>query len=118
MSVARSVLGRSLQSAVRTPRAAAVTQALRLYTTESKNLKREIISEKQVPVTAFQPDGPSSLGGTSTPHHLKVPVGSVKSDAAAEPTPALTPLSQDLYAKLPATVQKMTVMGKVVIVTG
>lgn len=111
----RSTTLRSVRSAIRTPRTGPIS--FRAFATESKTLKREIISEKQVPVTAFKPDGTNSVGGTSTPHHFNIPVGA-KSGNVAEPTEAVIPLTRAIYEKLPATLQKMTVMDKVVIVTG
>lgn len=105
----------ALRAAFRTVR---VAPTFRAFATESKALKREIISEKQIPVTAFKPDGPSSHGGIATPLHFKIPVGGAKLDPVAEQPQAVTPLSKAMYAKLPATLQKMTVMDKVIIVTG
>lgn len=116
MSVARSSLVRSLQTAARRSPLAA-PKAVRAFASESKNLKREIISEKQIPVTAFKPDGANASTGTSQPHHFTIPVGRGEKQAA-EPSSAVTPLTPAMYAKLPSTLQKMTVMGKVVIVTG
>lgn len=116
MSLARSSLVRSIaQLGRRAPVTTSKAVVARYYATESKNLKREIISEKQVPVTAFKPDSANSTGST-TPHHFTIPV--VASKPVAEPTEAVTPLTHAAYAQLPATLKKMTVFGKIVIVTG
>lgn len=118
MSVARTTIGRTLHQAARRAPVGGVAVTFRAYATESKNLKREIVSEKAIPVTAFKDASANSTSpGTASPVHFTIPVRGSK-PAAESPSLPVTPLTKDLFSRLPPTVQKMTVMGKVVIVTG
>lgn len=85
--------------------------AARSMATESKSLKREI-SEK-VPATIFDAENASNA-----PQHVSLPVGAKSAPAAVESVASVTPLTQAIFDKLPASLQKMTVMHKVVIITG
>ncbi|KAL1868037.1 hypothetical protein VTK73DRAFT_3884 [Phialemonium thermophilum] len=92
------------------------------FSTSALRLKSEVIKETEVPVSVYSPDG-RGIGSSNSDHHFSIPVR----PAAAAPPPAepaseevekLTPLSPKVYAQMPATMQKMSIMGKVVIITG
>ena len=69
----------------------------------------------EIPVSNYAPGAKSASGS--------IPVN--RASAAGKPAPIdaeedgdVTPLSQQVYSTMPPTMQKMSVMGKVVIVTG
>ena len=117
MSAIRSGLVRATKVATRS---AIFTQAARPLSTTARLYKREIISEKEIPVSSYTPDGKGSLTGSAAGEQYSIPVRrdptiEVQSETAEE---KVTPLTKAVYEKMPPTMQKMTVYGKVVIVTG
>ena len=73
--------------------------------------KREVIAEKQIPAAEYKDHGAKR---TTIP---------VRDDPDVEvPKPeepkVVKPLSREMYEKLPKALQKLTVMDKVVIITG
>jgi hypothetical protein len=118
MSAIRPVLVLAAKTAARRP--AVYTQAARTLGTAATLKKREVIAEKEVPVSSYTPDGRGTLSGSSHGQQYSIPV---RKDPKVE-VPAeghvdrVVPLTQGAFQRLPATLQKMTVMGKVVIVTG
>jgi hypothetical protein len=117
MSGIRSGLVRATRVA---SRSSVFTQAARPISTTARLYKREIISEKQIPVSSYTPDAKGSLTGSATGEHYTIPVRPdpevvVPGEVEVE---TVTPMSQQVYDSLPPTMQKMSVFGKVVIVTG
>lgn len=87
-------------------------KAARPLTTSARLYQREIIAEKEIPIASYTDD--------KQPVRTSIPV---RDDPEIEvPVEAgevnVKPLNRALYAKLPNTMQKMSVMDKVVIVTG
>lgn len=80
--------------------------------------KSEVVKETEVPVSVYNPDGKGVATGTSD--HFSIPVKpSARNQAAAEePEDVVTPLQDKVYRQMPRTMQKMSVMGKVIIITG
>lgn len=111
--------------AVRATRAATPALAQRASLTQraafslsAYRAKSEVIKETEVPVSVYSPDSKGVASANSD--HFSIPVRQT-SFPAREPAPdkdAVTPLSSKLYSQLPATMQKMTVMGKVIVITG
>jgi hypothetical protein len=101
-------------------RPAVYTQTARALGTAATLKKREVIAEKEVPVSSYTPDGRGTMSGTSHGQQYSIPVRKdpkveVPSEDHAD---RVVPLTQSAFQRLPATLKKMTVMGKVVIVTG
>lgn len=117
MSAIRSGLALATKAAARRP--AIYAQATRTLTTAGPLKKREVIAEKEVPVSSYTPDARGTLSGSSRDHY-SIPV---RKDPKVE-VPAenngdkVVPLTRAAFQRMPATLQKMTVMDKVVIITG
>lgn len=118
MSVARSGLVFAARVAARRP--ALSFQAVRTLNTAAPLKKREVIAEKEVPVSSYTPDGRGTMSGSSHGQQYSIPVRKdPKVEVPVEDhADRVVPLTQAGFHRLPATLQKMTVMGKVVIVTG
>lgn len=110
MSAIRTSFARASRAATRSN--LVFVKAARPLTTSARLYQREIIAEKKIPIASFTDD--KEAVRTSIPvrddPEIEVPVevGEVN----------VKPLSREIYDKLPITMQKMTVMDKVVIVTG
>lgn len=82
--------------------------------------KSEVIKETEIPVSVYTPDAKGTNQATSD--HSSIPVRrnpqGPPPDVEEEPMRKITPLSDEAYAKMPATMQKMTVKDKVIIITG
>lgn len=109
MSAIRTSVFRAAAAATRP-----ATMAARPLSTSARLLRREVIAEKQIPVSSYA--DPES----HAPQRSTIPV---RNDPEIE-VPAeeaglrAAPLSKALFSKLPKSIQKQTVMDKVVIVTG
>jgi len=105
----RPIMARSV--AVATNRHAA-------FSLSARRLKSEIIKETEVPVTVYNPDAKGVASATSD--HFSIPVKPTPTthEPVADETGQLTPLDEKVYKQMPHTLQKMSVMGKVIIVTG
>ncbi|KAL1838704.1 hypothetical protein VTJ49DRAFT_2294 [Mycothermus thermophilus] len=82
--------------------------------------KSSVIKETEVPVSVYSPDAKGVASSNSD--HFSIPVNPA-AIPAQEPGPdpedaPITPLQDNLYHRLPRTLQNMTVHGKVIIVTG
>ena len=90
------------------------------FSVSARRMKSEVIKETEVPVTVYSPDHKGVASGNSA-DHFSIPV---KNAAAAAPEPiaeeedAVTPLQDKVYRQMPRTLQKMSVHGKVIIITG
>lgn len=89
------------------------------FNVSASRKKSEVIKETEVPVSVYSPDAKGVASSNSD--HFKIPV-----QPAAQPAPvapaeeddAVTPLQDKVYRQMPRTLQKMSVMGKVIIITG
>lgn len=73
--------------------------------------KREVIAEKQIPVAEYV---------NNSPKHTSIPVRDdpdVEVPIPEEPK-TVKPITREMYEKLPKALQKLTVMDKVIIITG
>ncbi|KAF7891752.1 hypothetical protein EAF00_008054 [Botryotinia globosa] len=87
-------------------------QAVRAFTTTPQANDYEAIHEKEIPATKFQPG--------SGAERVTIPVeeAALAAAAAKEAVDVVTPLTQSAYKGMTPTMQKMSLMGKVVVVTG
>jgi len=90
------------------------------FAVSARRLKSEVIKETEVPVSVYNPDG---KGVSSSSDHFSIPVKEnykPAQDPVAEPEESdqVSPLEEEVYSRMPHTLQKMTVMGKVIIITG
>lgn len=121
MSAIRSGLVRATKVAAR---GSVFTQAARPLSTTARLAKREIISEREIPVSSYTPDARGSISGSASgevgEHYVlpvrRDPVIEVQNNSADEDR--VQPMSKRVYDAMPSTMQKMSVMGKVVIITG
>lgn len=101
------------RAAARATRPAAM--AARPLSTSARMMRREVIAEKQIPVSSYA-DPESHVAQRST-----IPVrNDPEIEQPADETAGLRapPLTKAQFNKLPKSIQKQTVMDKVVIVTG
>ncbi|KAI1079979.1 NAD(P)-binding protein [Whalleya microplaca] len=97
----------------------ALPAAQRCFQKTSMRFKSDVVRETEVPVSVYSPD--SKGAGTSTSDHFSIPVN--REDAKPKPFPPaedteVTPLTKSVHKTLPPTMQKMSIMDKVVIITG
>ncbi len=107
-----------LASASRTPVFRAIP-AQRAFSISAARSKNDVVAETEVPVSVYSPDSTGAAGSTSD--HFSIPVN--RDDAKPKPFPPeedadIIPLTRKVYRDMPPMMQKMTVMDKVVIVTG
>jgi len=111
MSAVRSSFVRASRAVTRSN--LTFVKTARPLATSARLYQREIIAEKEIPTASFITDDKqpvrTSIHVRDDPE-IEVPVEVDEVN--------VKPLSRDLYQKLPNTMQKMTVMDKVVIVTG
>ncbi len=99
-----------------------VMMSRRAFTGNTSQLKKtEVIKETEVPVSVYTPDSKGVASANSD--HFSIPV-----TPSTPPSPVITPheveekdmvtLDAKLYRQMPPTLQKMSVMGKVIVVTG
>lgn len=109
-----------LISAPRTSAPRAISAAARAFTKSASRFDRsDVVQETEIPVTSY---GADSKGQAGTTEHFSIPV----SRENAKPTPIdqgheneeVQPLTKKVYDTMPPTMQKMSIMDKVVIVTG
>jgi len=82
----------------------------------ASRLKSEVIKETEVPVSVYSPD--SKNAGSSASSHHTIPVKRPTEPVVEAEEDAVEPLTNKVYQQMPRTLQKMSVMGKVIIVTG
>lgn len=102
------------------PRASVPSVAQRACLSYSApRLKSEVIKESEVPVSVYSPDHKGIASSNSD--HFSIPVKNAAppaTESAPEDADAVTPLQEKVYRQMPRTLQKMSVHGKVIIVTG
>lgn len=79
--------------------------------------KSEVIKETEVPVSVYSPDSKGTASASSD--HFTIPVKN--NSRPLEPAPEeeeVVPLQDKVYSQMPRTLQKMSVHGKVIIITG
>lgn len=88
------------------------------FSVSAGRLKSEVIKETEVPVSVYNPDAKGVASSSSD--HFSIPVknGARPPVPVAEEEEAVTPLEEKVYKQMPRTLQKMSVMGKVIIITG
>jgi len=120
-SVSRSLRLASRFTAVPRPfalRIAAASVSQRAaFTVSARRFKPEAVRETEVPVTAFNPGSKGAPG--SSPEHFTIPAQPSRTvEPVVEEVDEVQPLSDEVYAQMPRTLQKMSVKGKVIIITG
>jgi NAD(P)-dependent dehydrogenase (short-subunit alcohol dehydrogenase family) len=81
--------------------------------------KTEVIKETEVPVSVYAPDSKGVASANSD--HFSIPVKpavSVTTPPQESESEKVVPLDARIYRSMPPTMQKMSVMGKVIVVTG
>ena len=86
------------------------------FSVSSRRFK-EVVRESEVPVTVYNPDAKGAPG--TNPEHFTIPAQPPQpSKPAVEEVDVVQPLSDEVYAQMPHTLQKMSVKNKVIIITG
>jgi len=100
------------------PRAVSSVAQRATFTASARLRKSEVIKETEVPVSVYSPDAKGVASSSSD--HFNIPVqSSFKApEPAPEPEDQVTPLDAKVFKQMPRTLQKMSVMGKVIIITG
>lgn len=88
------------------------------FSVSAGRMKSEVIKETEVPVSVYNPDAKGVASSNSD--HFSIPVknGSRAPAPIAEEEDAVAPLEEKVYRQMPRTMQRMSVMGKVIIITG
>lgn len=121
-AVARSIrLATRLSAAPRPVMARSVavtTNGRAAFSLSTRKLKSEVIKETEVPVTVYNPDAKGVASATSD--HFSIPVKPTPTthEPVADEADQLTPLDEKVFKQMPRTLQKMSVMGKVIVITG
>lgn len=106
-----------LFSSTASPAVRAFPAFQRTFAKTAFRAKSDVVRETEVPVSNYSADAK----GSGASDHYSIPVNR----EAAQPTPFpspedadVVPLTREVYDTMPPMMQKMTVMDKVVIVTG
>ncbi|KAH6647316.1 hypothetical protein BKA67DRAFT_594439 [Truncatella angustata] len=97
----------------------AVPAATRAFQKSAIRQKSDVVAETEIPVSVYSTDAKGT--GQSSSDHYSIPVSRENAKPSAissEPDDTVTPLTQKVYSSLPPTMQKMSIMDKVVVVTG
>ncbi|KAK3998352.1 hypothetical protein QBC44DRAFT_3243 [Cladorrhinum sp. PSN332] len=87
------------------------------FSVSAGRFKSEVIKETEVPVSVYSPDSKGTASSSSD--HFTIPVKN--NSRPLEPSPEdedVVPLQDKVYNQMPRTLQKMSVHGKVIIITG
>ena len=111
----------TVRSAMPKPPVAPASFARSLTFSATRPKKTEVIKETEVPVSVYHPDSKGVASANSD--HFSIPVTPATQppqeiETNAEEEDKVVPLSQSVYRTMPRTMQKMSVMGKVIIITG
>ncbi|KAM7184143.1 hypothetical protein V8F33_013158 [Rhypophila sp. PSN 637] len=100
------------------PKAAPSVAQRAAFSVSVRQLKSEVIKETEVPVSVYNPD--SKGVASSNSEHFSIPVkpSARAPEPAVEEEDKVAPLEDRVYRQMPRTLQKMSVMGKVIIITG
>lgn len=101
------------------PISRAFPAAQRAFSLTSVRSRSDVVRETEIPVSVYSPDSKGAAGSTSD--HFSIPVN--RDDAQPKPFPPpedteVIPLSKSVWRQMPPTMQKMSIMDKVVIITG
>jgi hypothetical protein len=112
MSAVRTSFMRAANLASRRTAPTIGKHAIRAFTTTPKANDYEVISEKEIPATQYKPG--------SGAQRVTIPVEESHSAPAAKEAAVdvVTPLTESAFKGMSPTMQKMSLMGKVVVVTG
>lgn len=87
-----------------------VAMTSRFSTTTMRRKTPEVVAEREVPTTSYS-------GGEA--HHSTLKIRDEEKAAVAKPLEdRVMPLTRDIYERMTPSMQKMTLFGKVVVVTG
>ncbi|KAK0709762.1 hypothetical protein B0T26DRAFT_422352 [Lasiosphaeria miniovina] len=84
------------------------------FSLSARRLKSEVIKETEIPVSVYTPD--SKGVASSSSDHFSIPVKRIPEPLEEEDV--VVPLNENVFRQMPQTLQKMSVMGKVIIITG
>ena len=86
----------------------------------ARRLKSEVIKENEVPVSVYSPDSKGASSANSD--HFSIPVrpgaAQPSEKTAAYTEEGIAPITPKMFSQMPKTMQKMSVMGKVIVITG
>ncbi|KAI0201547.1 short chain dehydrogenase [Astrocystis sublimbata] len=104
-------------NAARTPVLRANAQ--RTFAISARRSKSDVVQETEVPVSVYSTDKTGAAGSSSD--HFSIPVN--RDDAKPKPFPVeeesdVIPLTKQVWRDMPPMMQKMSVMDKVIVVTG
>jgi len=88
------------------------------FSISARNFKSEVIKETEVPVSVYNPDSKGVASSNSEHFSIPVKAGSRAPEPLVEEEDKVAPLEDRVYRQMPRTLQKMSVMGKVIIITG
>ncbi|KAK0617385.1 hypothetical protein B0T14DRAFT_538938 [Immersiella caudata] len=100
------------------PRGATPAAQRAAFTVSARRFKSEVIKETEVPVSVYNPDAKGVASGTSDHFSIPVKPNFKAQEPVVEPEDRVDPLNEKVYKQMPRTLQKMSLMGKVVIITG
>jgi NAD(P)-dependent dehydrogenase (short-subunit alcohol dehydrogenase family) len=100
------------------PRAGVSIAQRAAFSGSARLMKSEVIKETEVPVTVYSPDHKGIATGNSDHFNIPVKNSAASPEAIAEEEEAVQPLDDQVYKQMPRTLQKMSVHGKVIIITG
>ncbi|CAP66804.1 uncharacterized protein PODANS_4_7010 [Podospora anserina S mat+] len=88
------------------------------FSVSAGRFKSEVIKETEVPVSVYNPDAKGVASGNAD--HFSIPVKPRQRapEPVVEEDEEVVPLEEKVYSQLPKTLQKMSVHGKVIIITG
>lgn len=115
LRITRAAAARPLFSSAARPAPRALPAAHNAFSQASIRLKSDAVRENEVPVSVYSPDAKGAASGS-------IPVsrsaGGKPGPITPEENGPVEPLTAQVYQTLPPTMQRMSVMGKVVIITG
>ncbi|KAK2033957.1 short-chain dehydrogenase [Colletotrichum zoysiae] len=118
MAAARSAFRLTTRFAA--PRVASRSQAARPFSISARAFKSDVVSEKEIPVSVYAPDAK----GAGQSDHFSIPVREHDSRPPTEsPIPGpenddVVPLTRKTFESMPPMMQKLSVMGKTIVITG
>jgi hypothetical protein len=119
-AIARSARLAPRLAAIARPAAARVGVQRAAFSVSASRSKSEVIKETEVPVSIYSPDSKGIASNNSD--HFSIPIKAGASARAQDPIveeeDAVVPLQDKVYNQMPRTLQKMSVHGKVIIITG
>lgn len=119
MSSLRSSFVRSSRLAARSTFSVAKTTRPLSTSARLHNKKHEVISEREVPVSSYNSESNGLFSSSTATEHTTIPVESDPTETSAvNEVERVVPLTRAVYEKMSPMMQKMTVMDKIVVITG